>query len=95
MATRKPKDDDGYAHDDGHRRPYKEESHAVDVHKAYLEHRLKGGEPASPEAYRRAIEQFQKLPGATQSTPAAVPKNESGDTTRDQADDGSKRGDER
>jgi hypothetical protein len=39
------------------------------VHEAYLEHRLSGGEPATPEAYRRAFEQFQNLPGAVRSVP--------------------------
>ncbi len=50
------------------------------VHRDYLERRLQGGAPATPEAYARAIEQWQQLPGAiaqvpvTSQTPAqAVP----------------------
>jgi hypothetical protein len=89
MPTRKRKDDDGYGHDD-ERRPYKEEDHAVEVHQAYLEHRLKGGAPASPEAYRRAIEQFQKLPGAVQSTPI-VPSEKPGDAGGGKVDDTDKK----
>src|SRR4051794_27363989 len=39
------------------------------VHEAYLEHRLGGGEPATPEAYQRAVEQFERLPGAVPTRP--------------------------
>ena len=49
--------------------PHEEEGGAVQVHQAFLEHRLKGGAPATPQAFRSAIEQFQKLPGATRSVP--------------------------
>jgi hypothetical protein len=72
--------------------PHQEEGGAVRVHQAYLEHRLGGGEPATPEAYRRAVEQFQKLPGAMPSVPPAAPsetpqaeaeKPEAGDENRD------------
>jgi hypothetical protein len=41
------------------------------VHEAYLQHRLGGGEPATPEAYRRAVEQFERLPGAVRTRPSA------------------------
>jgi hypothetical protein len=70
MATRKPKNYDGDDHQEPP--PHKEESDAVRVHQAYLEHRLGGGEPATPEAFRHAIEQFQKLPGAVRSAPSPV-----------------------
>jgi hypothetical protein len=49
--------------------PHEEGPGAVRVHQAYLEHRLGGGERATPEAYRRAVEQFQRLPGAMRSVP--------------------------
>ena len=81
--------------DDERREPYKEQGHAVQVHEAYLKHRLEGGEPASPEAYRRAIEQFQKLPGAVRSTPVVVPKQETDDTTEGEVDDTGKKRDGR
>jgi hypothetical protein len=54
-------------------KPHQEEGGAVRIHEAYLEHRLGGGEAATPEAYRRAVEQFQKLPGAMRSVPPAAP----------------------
>jgi hypothetical protein len=50
--------------------PFRESEGAVRVHQAYLEHRLGGGEPATPQAYLRAFEQFQKLPGAVRGKPA-------------------------
>jgi hypothetical protein len=70
MPTRKNKG----PYEDEHPKPesHEEQRGAVDVHRAYLEHRLAGGEPASPEAYRRAIEQFQKLPGAMRTVPPAA-----------------------
>ena len=39
------------------------------LNEAYLEHRVAGGAPATPEAYRRAAEQFQRLPGAVRTRP--------------------------
>ena len=71
MPTRKrkpPKDKD-YPEPE----PHEEQPGAVRVHQAYLEHRLAGGEPATPEAYRRALEQFEKLPGAIQTVPPTAP----------------------
>jgi hypothetical protein len=47
------------------------ENEAVQVHAAYLEHRLGGGRKADPEAYRRAVEQFERLPGAVRTAPSA------------------------
>jgi hypothetical protein len=32
-----------------------EDEGSLRVHEAYLEHRLGGGEPATPEAFRRAV----------------------------------------
>jgi hypothetical protein len=70
MTTRKTKDADG-GQDREPRKPHQEQKDAVKIHEAYLQHRLGGGAPATPEAYRRALEQFEKLPGAIRSTPAA------------------------
>jgi hypothetical protein len=53
--------------------PHQEEHGAVRVHEAYLEHRLGGGAPATPDAYRRGVEQFQRLPGAVRSVPPVTP----------------------
>jgi hypothetical protein len=72
MATRKRKHPYGDG-DDDQGKPYEEEGGAIEIHRAYLEHRVQGGDPPTPERYRRAIEQFQKLPGAVRSTPPAMP----------------------
>ena len=37
-----------------------------------VKRRLEGGEPPTPEAYARALEQWQKLPGAVARDPATV-----------------------
>jgi hypothetical protein len=71
MATRKPKDPKDV--DQQEPEPHIEEGGAVEVHRAYLEHRLAGGEPATPEAYQRALAQFEKLPGAMRSVPPVTP----------------------
>jgi len=39
------------------------------IHEAFIEHHLAGETPAAPEAYERAREQFQRLPGATSRPP--------------------------
>jgi len=90
MPTRKPKDDD----DDQEQRPrepHKEEHEAVKIHEAYLEHRLGGGAPATPEAYRRAVEQFEKLPGAMRSTPPPEPEKKPEPKGEKGADQGEQR----
>jgi hypothetical protein len=88
MATRKPKGpkDGDYQEPE----PHKEQSDAVRVHQAYLEHRLAGGEPATPEAYRRAVEQFQKLPGAMRSVPPPAPPEKLRTEAERRADDDEK-----
>lgn len=43
------------------------------VQREYLERRLQGGAPATPEAYERAIEQWQQLPGAIAQVPVTKP----------------------
>lgn len=41
-----------------------EEQESILAREAYVAHRLGGGEPATNEAFRRALEQFEQLPGA-------------------------------
>ena len=48
--------------------PFEDEESLL-LHDAYLEYRLAGGAPATPEAYRRAAEQFDRLPGVIRSRP--------------------------
>ena len=48
-----------------------EDEGSIRIHDAYLEHRLGGGDPATPEAFRRAVEQFEQLPGAIRTGPAS------------------------
>jgi hypothetical protein len=72
---KKPNGDDGDngEHDgNGEREPHKEEPEAVQIHEAYLEHRRRGGEEPSPEGRLRAIEAFERLPGAVRTTPPAA-----------------------
>jgi hypothetical protein len=67
---RKPPDDTppppGPAPDDDEFFEVEEE---LRLHEAYLEYRVAGGAPATPEAYRRAVEQFDRLPGVIRSRP--------------------------
>jgi hypothetical protein len=94
MATRKSKNGDDDQKDEP-RKPHKEQRDAVKIHEAYLQHRLGGGEPASPEAYRRAVEAFEKLPGALRSTPASVPPKEPKKTPEPKADEAGGEGEAR
>jgi hypothetical protein len=67
---RKPPEDSppppGQAPDDDE---FFEDEESVRLNEAYAEHRVAGGAPATPEAYRRAVEQFQRLPGAVRTRP--------------------------
>jgi hypothetical protein len=47
-----------------------EDQESLRVHEAYHEHRLGGGEPATPDAFLRGAEQFERLPGAVRTGPA-------------------------
>jgi len=97
MSTRKDKDkgpkggeykEPGKYEPGGHEPPPpKEEKGAVEIHRAYLEHRLAGGEPATPEAYRRAVEQFEKLPGAMRTVPPPPPPEKPADEDKGKTDD--------
>lgn len=44
----------------------------VRIHRDYVERRLGGGAPATPEAYARALEQWHQLPGAVSTPPTEV-----------------------
>ena len=48
------------------------------IHRDYLERRLGGGAPATPEAYSRALEQWRKLPGAVSTPPTEVKVDDGG-----------------
>jgi len=48
---------------------FAEDENSLRLHEAYLAYRVAGGEPATPEAYRRAVEQFDRLPGVIRARP--------------------------
>jgi hypothetical protein len=52
----------------------------VGIHRDYVERRLGGETPATPEAYARAIKQWHALPGAVSVPPTEVAGDE-GDPT--------------
>ncbi|MEP7344993.1 MAG: hypothetical protein ABI877_06995 [Gemmatimonadaceae bacterium] len=52
--------------------PKNPDANPVRIHRDYVERRLAGGAPASPEAYARALEQWHKLPGAVSTPPTEV-----------------------
>jgi hypothetical protein len=74
---------------DGRRRrgpdePDEETRESVEIHEAYLEHRLAGGKRPSAQLYLRALERFRRLPGAIRARPGmALPA----EPDSDQADD--------
>jgi hypothetical protein len=69
--------------------PYEELPEAVQLHEAYLEHRLAGGETPSAQLYLQAVERFRQLPGAVRSRPAVSPPgaDDDQDADGDQASD--------
>ena len=71
-----PRDDDQQDDSERTHEPGTEEGGAVLVHQAYLAHRFSGGEPPDPEAYRRGLEHFERLPGAIRSLPPTPPRPE-------------------
>lgn len=77
--TEKPEGEDGEPKEE----PI-EPGDTVRVHQAYLE-ALRGDQPPDPEAYLRAIEQFEQLPGAFRTLPGRVTpeegEREPGDST--------------
>lgn len=68
----------GGSDDDGRGDAHHETAGAVEVHHAYLEHRLAGGAPATPAAYQKAFEQFRRLPGALRANPTVEQRNDDG-----------------
>jgi hypothetical protein len=80
---KRAKKPDGDGGEDVRREPHEEESHAVRVHEAYLEHRLGGGEAPDPEAHLRAIEEFERLPGALRTTPSTPQESRGSDEEAD------------
>jgi hypothetical protein len=67
---KKPNGDNG----DDQREPHEEEPEAVRIHEAYIERLRGGGEEPDAEARRRAIEEFERLPGALPTTPPVKPE---------------------
>lgn len=47
-----------------------DEGDIVRIHYEYVQRRLEGGAPATPQAYARAMAQWQQLPGAIASLSA-------------------------
>ncbi len=45
----------------------------VRIHREYVERRLEGGGPATPEAHEQALRQWRELPGAVSRPPAEEP----------------------
>ncbi|MCL6282619.1 hypothetical protein M3P21_03670 [Ruegeria sp. 2012CJ41-6] len=79
----------GYGDGGGDDEPTGEVPENLDVHEAFLKHRLEGGEEPSSQAYARAVEQFKKLPGAIRGKPAFIPPTPPDD---DDGDDGDSSG---
>jgi hypothetical protein len=44
----------------------------VKIHRDYVERRVGGGGPATPEAYQRALDQWHELPGAVSRPPTEI-----------------------
>ena len=70
------KGDEGEEKQPSRRRPKLGNPNAdpVKIHREYVEQRLEGGGPATPEAYDEALRQWQKIPGAVSRPPAEVPR---------------------
>lgn len=68
----------------------------VKIHREYVERRVGGGAPPTPDAYERAIEQWHKLPGSVSTPPTDIrperrpsgPEEE--ENAQSQGDDGDK-----
>jgi hypothetical protein len=80
-GRRKGKGEDGDGDDGEPQGPKHRGGDPVRIHEDYVRRHLGGGAPPTPEAYERAIEQFNRLPGAmrtpTKTRPARpVPKSD-------------------
>ena len=72
MPSRRRKPPDGTPPPSG-REPdndeFVEDEDSLRLHEAYLRTSSPGSTPATPEAYRRAVEQFDRLPGVIRARP--------------------------
>lgn len=59
------------------------------IHREYVEQHLGGGEPATPEAYERGVEQWRRLPGAISRAPAELraPSDEEEETAEEKTEE--------
>jgi hypothetical protein len=48
----------------------------VGIHQEFIERHLGGGAPATAEAYERAVEQWNKLPGAVRVPPTRLTRDD-------------------
>jgi hypothetical protein len=62
------------------------------IHREYVERRVGGGAPATPEAYARAIEQWHRMPGAVRVPPSEVTGEQPKPTPPGEQDEGSHEG---
>jgi hypothetical protein len=60
---------------DGHGRPDGEDGEAVEAHAEFVARHFGGGVQATPEVLDRAIEVWQRLPGAVVRSPAQIRPN--------------------
>ena len=58
------------------RGPGHPEAPPVSIHQEFIERHLGGGAPATPEAYERAMEQWNELPGAVRVPPTRLTRDE-------------------
>lgn len=85
MPSKRPRkkgEDESKKHDNGEKRPLhgKFDVNPAQIHRDYVERRVRGGAPATPEAYARAIEQWHRLPGAVRVPPTEVTGEQSAPT---------------
>jgi hypothetical protein len=74
--------------------PGRPDADPVRIHEEFTERRRAGGAPATPDAYARAIDQWNKLPGAVrlpstgppagEPTQSPEPEEEEGEDDRDE-----------
>jgi hypothetical protein len=68
-----PKDpEQAHEKSDRERPKHKPEGREHQVHKEILERRMRGGPEPTPDAYKRALEQWQNLPGSIVRPPTDV-----------------------
>jgi hypothetical protein len=80
----KPPDDQGGDYGEGGGPPDDErpvgpgnpDADPVTIHEAFVERRIGGGRPATPEAYEEALRQWRRLPGAVRAPSTEVTGDE-------------------